>query len=51
MSHRHSSFGYVPSIEYEAAYYRHVNPSSNHCRENSPSTKPGAIHYPNLIWD
>ncbi len=42
----HSSIGDVPPIEFENNYYRQIKPASSRCRENSPSTKPGAIQSP-----
>ena len=39
----HSSIGYQSPIEHENQYYRQINPDSNRRRENSLSTKAGAV--------
>ena len=39
----YSWIGYQTPIEHESEYSVKTGPDSNRCRENPPSTKPGAV--------
>ena len=39
----HSSLGHVPPVEFEQAHHRQNTPVQHRCRDNSPSTEPGAV--------